>query len=198
MPTAEIKETIPAAAAEVFALLHDYRRRLEWDALLSEAYLEPEFAEAGRGAISVCRGKLILGGFAVRTEYVSFEKGKVAAVKLLNRPPFFETFAASIRHSEIDENNSEVIYKVNFTAKPRFLRPFLHPVMRAVFIWETRKRLQALKNFFQFGGGLAENSLALKKKKRHTGKSFALNVSLEDAPVQEKVSDGFGSVREFG
>jgi hypothetical protein len=149
MPTAEIKETIPASAEAVFVLVHDYRRRLEWDTLLSEAYLEPEFEKSEKGAISVCRGKRILGGFAVRTEYVSFEKGKVAAVKMLNQPPFFETFAASIRHLKIDDENSEIIYKVNFTGKPRWLRPILDPLMRAVFTWETRKRLQALKKFFQ-------------------------------------------------
>ena len=148
MPTAEIKEIIPASAEDVFALVHDYKKRLEWDTLLQEAYLEPEFAEAGRGAISVCRGKSMLGGFALRTEYVSFEKGKVAAVKMLNQPPFFDTFAASIRHIAIDENHSEIIYKVNFTAKPRLLRPLLHPFMRIVFVWETRKRLKALKKFF--------------------------------------------------
>ena len=148
MPTAEIKETIPASAADVFKLIHDYKRRLEWDTLLQEAYLEPEFSEAARGAISVCRGKTFLGGFALRTEYVSFEKGKVAAVKLLDNPPFFDTFAASIRHFPIDENLSEIIYKVNFTAKPSFLRPILHPLMRMVFVWETRKRLAALKKFF--------------------------------------------------
>ena len=148
MPTVEIKEVIPASAEKVFALVHDYKKRLEWDTLLKEAYLEPEFVEAGRGAISVCRGKSWLGGFALRTEYISFEKDKVAAVKLLNRPPFFDTFAASIRHIAIDENRSEIIYKVNFTAKPRFLRPFLHPFMRFVFALETRKRLKALKKTF--------------------------------------------------
>ena len=149
MPTAEIRETISAPAERVFELLHDYGRRLEWDTLLREAYLEPEFSQAARGAISVCRGKRILGGFAVRTVYVSFEKGKVAAVKMLNRPPFFDSFAASIRHLKIDDNRSEVIYKVNFSAKPKWLRPILNPLMRAVFTWETRKRLRALKNFFQ-------------------------------------------------
>ncbi len=149
MPTAEIKETISAPTNAVFALLHDYKRRLEWDTLLQEAYLEPEFSEAERGAISVCRGKMILGGFALRTQYVSFEKGKVAAVKMLNQPPFFASFAASIRHVVIDENHSEIIYKVNFTAQPVLLRPILHPLMRVAFIWETRKRLRALKKFFQ-------------------------------------------------
>lgn len=149
MPAAEIREIIPASTEAVFELLHDYKRRLEWDTLLQEAYLEPEFEKSDKGAISVCRGKRILGGFAVRTEYVSFEKGKVAAVKMLNRPPFFESFAASIRHFDIDDEHSEVVYKVNFTAKPRWLRPILNPLMRAVFVWETRKRLEALKNFFQ-------------------------------------------------
>jgi hypothetical protein len=149
MPTAEIREIMPAPADAVFALLHDYRRRLEWDTLLREAYLEEGFDEARRGAISVCRGKAILGGFALRTQYVSFEKGKVAAVKMLNQPPFFDSFAASIRHLKIDDYQSEIIYKVNFSAKPPCLRAILHPLMRAVFVWETRRRLKALKTFFQ-------------------------------------------------
>ena len=55
MPTAEIKETIPASTDDVFALLHDYKKRLEWDTLLPEAYLEPEFERSEKGAISVCR-----------------------------------------------------------------------------------------------------------------------------------------------
>ncbi len=148
MPTAEIKETIPASAEAVFALLHDYKRRLEWDTLLQEAYLEPEFEKSAKGAISVCRGRRILGGFAVRTEYVSFEPGKVAAVRMLNHPPFFASFAASIRHLKINDVHSEVIYKVNFTARPKWLRWILNPLMRAVFVWETRKRLRALKTFF--------------------------------------------------
>lgn len=149
MPTDEIKETIPASVDKVFALIHDYERRLEWDTLLREAYLEPEFERSEKGAISVCRGKKVLGGFTVRTEYVSFEPGKVAAVKMLNQPPFFDTFAASIRHIKIDDENSEVIYKVNFTAKPVWLRPILDPIMRRIFVWETSKRLRALKTFLQ-------------------------------------------------
>jgi hypothetical protein len=148
MPTIEIKETIPASTDDVFGLLHDYKRRLDWDTLLSEAYLEPEFEKAEKGAVSVCRGKAILGGFAVRTRYVSFEPGKVAAVKMLNRPPFFDTFAASIRHAPIDGLSSEVIYKVNFSAKPAWMRFALEPVMKTVFTWETKKRLRALKKYF--------------------------------------------------
>jgi hypothetical protein len=149
MAKMEVRETIPATSFAVFDLIHDYKRRLDWDTLLRKAYLEPEFKEAGKDAISVCQGRLILGGFALRTKYISFERGKVAAVKMLNRPPFFETFAASIRHFDIDENHSEVIYQVNFSAKPKFLQAVLHPIMKAIFTWETKKRLLALRKFFE-------------------------------------------------
>jgi hypothetical protein len=149
MPNAEIKETIPANNFAVFDLIHNYKRRLEWDTLLQKAYLEPEFEIAAKDAISVCKGKWILGGFALRTQYITFEKGRVAAIKMLNQPPFFDTFAASIRHFPIDENTSEVVYHVNFTAKPKFLQPVLHPIMKAVLTWETKKRLRALKRFFE-------------------------------------------------
>lgn len=138
-----------ASAESVFNLIHNYNRRLEWDTLLKEAYLEPEFKEACLGAISVCRGKNVLGGFALRTKYVSFDRSRIAAVKMLNRPPFFDSFAASIRHLKIDDTRSEIIYKVNFAARPAWLRPVLHPLMRAIFAWETRKRLRALKAFFE-------------------------------------------------
>lgn len=148
MPSAEIKEVIPASAVAVFDLLHDYERRLEWDTLLQKAYLEKGFPRSCKGAVSVCQGKNYLGGFALRTEYVSFERGKVAAVKMLNQPPFFDTFAASIRHRDTGENQSEILYKVSFTARPKFLRRILHPAMKAVFVWETRRRLRSLKEFF--------------------------------------------------
>jgi hypothetical protein len=148
MPKGICREIIPAPKEQVFALVHDYQRRLEWDTLLRKAYLEPEFSEAGLGAISVCQGRQMLGGFALRTVYVSFQKGKVAAVKMLNQPPFFETFAASIRHFDAGENQSEVVYEFHFTAKPKWLRWILHPVMKAALDWETKKRLKALKKFF--------------------------------------------------
>ena len=148
MPKSEIREIIPAPSEAVFDLLHDYQRRLEWDTLLQEAFLEPEFDKAEKGAISVCRGRTFLGGFALRTKYVSFESGKVAAVKMLNNPPFFDKFAVSIRHVDIDNNNSEIIYGVNFTAKPTFLQPILHPIMSKILNWETKKRLWALKKYF--------------------------------------------------
>lgn len=55
MAHGRVTETIPAPAREVFDLVHDYPRRLEWDTLLRAAYLDDGNTEAAKGATSVCR-----------------------------------------------------------------------------------------------------------------------------------------------
>jgi hypothetical protein len=79
---------------------------------------------------------------------VTFQPGKVAAVVSLNKPPFFESFAASIRHFQEGDNRSVVVYEFNFKARPAILQPLLHPIMNAFLKWETRKRLCSLQKYF--------------------------------------------------
>lgn len=149
MAHGKVTETIPARSGEVFALIHDYDRRLEWDTLLRSAYLDDGNTEAARGATAVCTGKWYLGGIALKTVYVTFDPPKLAAVKMLNKPPFFGSWAASLRHEDIGEGRSRVTYTFTFTAKPRSLRFVLEPLMNVVFELETRKRLRALKRHFE-------------------------------------------------
>jgi hypothetical protein len=148
MPHGTVHEIIPASSTEVFRVLHDYARRLEWDTLLQEAYLTNGHVEAQLGAVSVCRGKTSLGGMALKTRYISFRPPRLAAVEMINRPPFFEKFAATIRHSDLGNSSSSVEYIYSFTARPRWLRALLHPIMNLLFVRETKKRLRALKAFF--------------------------------------------------
>jgi len=148
MSHGEATETIPAPSSAVFDLLHDYARRLEWDTLLSAAYLEDGRAAAAKGAISVCVGRRSLGAIALRTEYITFDRPKMAAVKMLNRPPFFETWAASIHHVDLPGGGSRISYQFHFTTRPRWLRFLLDPVMERVFTWETKRRLRALRDYF--------------------------------------------------
>jgi hypothetical protein len=149
MPSGIVIEDMPASCQEVFRLLHDYDKRLEWDTLLRAAYLEPEFCEAALGAISVCAAKRWLGGIALRTQYVSFQPGRLAAVQMLNAPPFFESFAASIRHTPKSPGASLVTYRYAFQAKPRKLRFLLHPIMAWLLRQETARRLRALRDYFR-------------------------------------------------
>lgn len=149
MAHAEVSEIIPAPSTAVFDLLHDYTRRLEWDTLLQAAYLDDGYTTACAGATSVCVGRRSLGGIALKTVYVSFERPSVAAVRMLNSPPFFQSWAASIRHEDLPDDTSRITYKFHFTARPRWLAFLLDPIMERVFRWETRKRLQALKAYMK-------------------------------------------------
>jgi FAD/FMN-containing dehydrogenase len=148
MAHGSVSAIIPAPSRAVFDLLHDYSRRLEWDTLLRAAYLTDGHTVAGKGVTSVCVGRRSLGGLAFKTVYVTFERPTRAAVKLVNAPPWFETWAATIQHQELSAQESRLTYTFHFTVKPRVLRPLLDPLMGRIFRWETQKRLRALQHYF--------------------------------------------------
>ncbi len=148
MPHGSMTAVIQAPSTKVFLLFHDYDKRLEWDTLLRAAYLTDGWKTAQLHATSVCVGRVGLGGFAVKTRYISFKPPFVAAIQLVNHPPFFETFAATIRHRDLENGKSEIEYLYSFRARPKWLRWLLHPLMSLIFRYETRKRLEALAAFF--------------------------------------------------
>ena len=148
MPRASVSVEVGASCTAVFNLIHDYGRRLEWDTLLSQAVLLDDAAEAGVGVRSLCVGTWRGLFLPLETEYISFEPGRVAAVSLTNHPPFFDQFAATIRHEPLDGNRSRVTYIYFFRARPRLLAPLLEPLMNWLLRRETQKRLAALKRYF--------------------------------------------------
>ena len=89
MPKGSVVEIVPAPSELVFELLHNYDKRLEWDTLLQDAHLCDDWSSAQRHATSLCKGRWYLGGIALKTKYVSFVPGVIAAVTMLNRPAFF-------------------------------------------------------------------------------------------------------------
>jgi hypothetical protein len=97
---------------------------------------------------SVCKGRARLGGIEVKAVYVSFRPPDVAAIKMVNRPWFFDSLAATIRHRDLADGSSRIEYTYNFSARPRWLRWLLHPVMHAILRYETQRRLRSLRRFF--------------------------------------------------
>lgn len=147
----EIATELCASPEEAFDRVHDYDLRLSWDTLLREAYVEGG-GVPGTGAVAVCTGRWFVGGLRFRTVYVSYRRGEVAAVKLLNRPAFFEQWAASIRHEPRGPGQSRIVYTLSFAARPRLLAWLLEPLMAIAFRLETARRLRALAASFARNG----------------------------------------------
>ncbi len=140
---AVVRQTVPAGVDATFDLVHDYSRRLAWDTLLRRAYTVGD-APPGPGVEAVCSARWSLGGLSFRTRYVTFRRPRLAAVTLVNRPPLFESWSASIRHHPLGDGRSEVVYTLTFTCRPRFAGRVVEAVALPAFRWETRRRLRAL------------------------------------------------------
>ena len=138
-----ISQQMPADCERTFDLLHDYRHRLSWDTLLRRAFTEDDAVPA-RGVVAVCTARRRFGGYSFRTRYVTFDRPRLAAIKLESRPPFFASWAASVRHEPLPDDRSTATYTMTFRCKPSWAAPMLEPVARWAFRRETRRRLAAL------------------------------------------------------
>lgn len=149
MPRGRASIEICAPCAAVFEILHDYSLRLEWDTMLSEARLLGTARVAAQGVRSLCVGTWRSAFLPMETEYISFRPGELAAVRLINHPPIFERFAASIRHTALAGGRSRVIYTYSFRTRPRSLASLVEPVVQRMMRGEVRGRLTALKDFVE-------------------------------------------------
>ncbi|HEU4402715.1 MAG TPA: SRPBCC family protein [Candidatus Polarisedimenticolia bacterium] len=149
MRTVEASVDIQARPERVFDLIHDYSRRLEWDTFLREACILDGAERAGLGVKTRCTARNGFAGLAMETVYVSFDRPRVAAVKMTNGPAILETFAASLRQAEIEPGVTRVTYCFNFATRPRWLRAVLDRFAAALFLREIRQRLRALKRHLE-------------------------------------------------
>lgn len=149
MPKGTLTVEIEASCQAVFDLVHDYNQRLRWDTLLSHATILGPADAANRGVRTRCVGTWRNGKIAMETEYVAFEPGRVAAVKLVNRPSLFEHFAATIRHKPITLTRSSLTYIYSFRARPRWLAFALEPILQRALQRETAARLRSLKEILE-------------------------------------------------
>ena len=89
----------------------------------------------------------------METIYVSFNRPRVAAVRMTRGPLFLQSFAATLRHDAIGNGITRTTYRYNFTSRPRWLAFLVEPIVQRVFKLETQGRLAALKRFLEAGHG---------------------------------------------
>ncbi len=143
---------IDAEPAALFRRSQDYGRRLEWDPSLRSASLVGEAREAGVGARALCVSR---GGWAMETEYVSFNPPRATAVEMTGGPWFLDRFAGSWRFEDVEPGRTRVVFRYSLRARPGWLSRLLTPILARSFARDTRDRLRALKDAVERRGLLA-------------------------------------------
>src|ERR671927_353008 len=105
MPTFEATIDIHADVGALFDLTQDYDRRLDWDPFLKEARLVGGATAAGLGVGAWGAAR---SGLGMETEYVSFRRPDVVAVKMTRGPALFGSFAGSWRFKTVAPDTTRV------------------------------------------------------------------------------------------
>ncbi|MET0637942.1 MAG: SRPBCC family protein [Chitinophagaceae bacterium] len=102
------KIVIRAKQENVFDFAQDYHNRLKWDTFLKKAELVGGALKAGKGVRAYCVSKN--SGLGMETEYVTFQRPKVTAIKMTQGPILFKSFAGSWTFNQIGPEETEVVF----------------------------------------------------------------------------------------
>lgn len=133
--------TIHCSQAEAFDYTQHYANRLHWDTFLKKAELIEGATQAGKGVKAYCVAK---NGLGMITEYVSFNRPKVTAIKMTRGPFLFKSFLGSWTFKELTATKTEVIFLYSFTLRFPFnlVSTFIKNNLEA----NVQQRLIDLKN----------------------------------------------------
>ncbi|TGE24264.1 SRPBCC family protein [Hymenobacter aquaticus] len=131
---------IERPAEQVFDYTQDYGQRLVWDTFLREAVLLDGATEAAKGVKSWCVSR---HGLGLETEYVSFNRPTVAAIRLTRPMNLFRAFAGSWRFEPVTPELTNTIFTYSFAL--RFPLAPLTPLVRYILAANVRGRLRDLK-----------------------------------------------------
>ena len=123
-----------------FDYTQDYNNRLKWDTFLTKAELINGATNADKGIKAYCVAK---NGLGMETEYVSFNRPKVTAVKMTKGPFLFRTFLGSWTFKEPEPGVTEVTFLYSFEL--RFPFSLLTSFIKRNLQNNVRQRLLDLK-----------------------------------------------------
>lgn len=105
---------IEKSSLEVFDFTQNYNNRLNWDTFLKRAELIEGAATAEKGVKAYCVAK---NGLGMVTEYVTFNRPKVTAIKMTKGPYLFKSFLGSWTFRELENNSTEVVFLYSFSLR---------------------------------------------------------------------------------
>lgn len=126
---------------QVFDFTQDYNKRLKWDTFLKKADLIDGAKSAEKGVKAYCVAK---NGIGMVTEYVTYNRPKVTAIKMTKGPFMFNSFLGSWTFKEVSNNKTEVVFLYSFSL--RFPFNLLTKAIKNNLRTNVKKRLIDLKN----------------------------------------------------
>lgn len=124
---------IEETSEKVFDFTQDYNKRLIWDTFLKKACLIDGAVNAAKGVKAYCVAK---NGLGMTTEYITFNRPKVTAIKMTEGPYLFKSFLGSWVFKETGANKTEVSFLYSFSLRfpfnliARFIRNNLQKNVR--------------------------------------------------------------------
>ena len=131
---------IHALPERVFDFTQDYSVRLRWDTFLKRADLLEGATTAGKGVKAYC---VAYNGLGMVTEYITFNRPEVTAMKMTKGPFLFKSFLGSWRFRLQAPDRTEVIFLYSFTLRFPFL--LLSKFITRNLQMNVRQRLEDLK-----------------------------------------------------
>lgn len=136
----------------VFDLAQDYALRLSWDPFLREMKFLDGAVEA---AVGVRVWVKAWTGLTMTVEYITLDRPRVVAMKMLSGPFFFRHFSGSWRFKADPAGGTEVCFKYAYDVRWSWPQPLMNPAINAMFRHDIAARLQGLKRGAEEQGLLA-------------------------------------------
>jgi ribosome-associated toxin RatA of RatAB toxin-antitoxin module len=134
------KIIIDCSPVVAFDYTQDYKNRLKWDSFLKRAELMNGATKADKGVQAYCVAK---NGFGMITEYVSYNRPRATAIKMIKGSFMFKAFLGSWTFKETDSLQTEVIFLYSF--KLRFPFDLATGLIKRNLQLNVRRRLIDLK-----------------------------------------------------
>jgi hypothetical protein len=135
---------IVSVCEELFDVTQDYSKRLLWDTFLKEARLLGNISKPEKGVKAWCVAK---NGLGMETEYVSFARPRVTAIKMTKGPYVFADFAASWTFKEMEGETTLVTFLYSFKLRSPF--NLVGGLFKTILRRNVRNRLSDLKNYVE-------------------------------------------------
>lgn len=108
------KILIEETSEYVFDFTQDYNKRLSWDTFLKKAELIEGAVNAGKGVKAHCIAK---NGMGMTTEYITFKRPDVTAVKMVSGNYLFKSFLGSWVFKMVHDRKTEVSFVYSFSLR---------------------------------------------------------------------------------